>query len=171
MKKILSIAVFLFITAAVFGQAQKGTVILGGTAGINNTSSDGAGFLIVNISPLLGYFVSNNVAIGGNLDFTLVASDGDSESAIGISPFARFYFTSAGKNRFFAQPKVGITASGGSTSLLFGLGVGADFFLNDFIAIEAILGYQRTQYPEFEFGTNTIGLNFGVMAFLNRNKE
>lgn len=176
MKNLCALLLLLAFAANLSAQIQKGTVLLGGTVGFNNVSEEGEGLTSVNVSPNAGFFLSDRFAVGTSLDFVLVASDGESSTSFGLAPFARYYFNDSGKSRFFGQAKVGFQTGETdffeeSTALIFGVGIGADFFLNDNVAIEAILGYQRLQYPEYEVGLNNIGLNFGVAAFIGGGKK
>lgn len=175
MKNTLTILLLLAATVSLSAQIQKGSLMLGGTVGFNYLGADGDGATSVNVTPNLGYFISDQIAIGSSLGFALVVSDGESSSAFGLSPFGRYYNNGTGRNRFFGQVKIGVLTGDSdfaddSAAWLFGLGIGADFFLNDNVAIEALLGYQRLYYPEYEAGLNNIGLNFGVAAFISRNQ-
>ncbi len=176
MKHFFPLLILLVFATNLSAQIQKGTVLLGGTVGFNNLSSEGDGITYINVSPSAGFFLSDQIALGGSLDFVLVASDGESSTSFGLTPFGRYYFNESGKSRFFGQLKAGFQTGDTeffeeSTALIFGFGVGADFFINDNVAIEAILGYERLQYSEYEVGLNRIGLNFGVAAFIGRGKE
>ena len=171
MKRICTLLIILTFAASLSAQIQKGTVLLGGTVGFNNISEEGEGITSVNLSPSAGFFLSNRFAIGSSLDFNLVADDGETSASFGLTPFVRYYFNDSGPARFFGQSKVGFQIgntdfSDVSTAWVFGVGIGADFFLNDNVAIEGFLGYQRFQYFEYEVGLNNIGLNFGVAAFI-----
>ena len=176
MKNFCTLLIILASFTILSAQIQKGTVLLGGTVGFNNISEEGEGITYVNVSPNAGFFLSDRFALGSILDFVLVATDGESSASFGLTPFARYYFNASGASRFFGQAKVGFQTGTTNffdegTALTFGLGVGADFFLNDNVAIEAFLGYQRLEYSEYEVGLNNIGLNFGVAAFIARGKK
>ncbi|MBK6993428.1 MAG: outer membrane beta-barrel protein [Lewinellaceae bacterium] len=176
MKHFFLLLILLVFATNLSAQIQKGTVLLGGTVGFNRISEDGEGITYVNLSPNAGFFLTDRFALGSSLDFIVVASDGESSTSFGLSPFARYYLNEGGKSRFFGQGKFGFQIGDTdffdeSTAWIFGLGIGADFFLNDNVAIEAILGYERLQYPEYELGLNHIGLNFGVAAFISRGKK
>ncbi len=177
MKNFLALLILLITVTNLSAQIQKGTVLIGGTVGFNNVSEDGDGITTINFSPIVGFFLSDRLAIGGSLDFNLIADDGDNTTSFGLTPFVRYYFNDSGPARFFGQAKAGFQigttdfSEDVSTALVFGLGLGADFFLNDNVAIEGFLGYQRLQYPDAEFGINNIGLNFGVAAFIGRGNE
>lgn len=93
-----------------------------------------------------------------------------------VFSFARVYFNDSGISRFFGQLDVGtqipdLEEIDYGISFVGGLGIGADFFLNENVAIEALLGYHRIQDFEAEAGVNVIGLNFGVGAFIGGSEE
>lgn len=176
MKSFFGLLIFIVVAANLSAQIQKGVVLFGGTMGFNSTGSDGAHITSINVSPSAGFFISDRFAIGSSLDFVLVSSDGESSTSFGLVPFARYYFNDSGTSRFFGQAKIGIQTGdtdffAESTAWTFGIGVGADFFINDYVAIEGLLGYQRLQYPEYEAGFNNFGLNFGVAAFIGRGHK
>lgn len=177
MKLFLQLLIFVLTTTTISAQITKGSVLIGGTVGFNTLSEDGTSATVVNISPTAGFFLSEQFVLGSALGFTLQASEGSTVTTIGLIPFARYYFSNAGNARFFGQFNVGFQNTNSSefdvdgTSVVIGLGIGADFFLNDHVAIEGSLGYQRLQYPKYEVGVNNIGLNFGIAAFIGRNKK
>lgn len=168
-------ALFLLVTSLSAQQLQKGSILLGGSVGINNTSIEGSSFTLFNASPMAGFFLSDNFALGGKINFLLLASEGESSSSLALGPAARYYFTQSGKNCFFGQVDTGIQieelGGDGDPLFQFGIGIGADFFLNDHVAIEGIIGYGRTQNFEAEAGLNNIGLNFGIAAFIGGGKK
>ena len=181
MKTFITLLLVLSTAASLSAQIQKGTVLLGGTFGFNNVRTEDYKTLVVNISPTVGYCFSPRFALGGSLDINLLEkSDGASRSIFGIAPFVRGYVNEKGNARFYVQVEAGIQSeklqySNGLSSLLFGIGLGADFSLNKNVAIEWVLGYTRSEYIEtVYFGsnspTNTIGMNFGIVAILNKKK-
>lgn len=175
MKK-LSFAIILIVTANILtAQVQKGSVLLGGTVGITNYNNEGAGITFFDVFPKVGFFLSNRFALGGGLEFRLVTSDGSSEGSIGQSIFSRIYFNKSGMSRFFAQLDLGAwepDLDDGEVDIMTtgSLSLGADFFLNQNVAIETVLGYRRLQDFEADAGLNNIFLNIGVAAFIGGNK-
>lgn len=172
-----NLCTFLLLVASVTvlsAQIQKGSIILGGTVGFNNVSEEGESITVVNVSPTAGFFLNDRFALGSSLNFAVLASEGEDATTIGLTPFVRGYFNGSGTARFFGQLSLGfqslLSGDEGTTLLVLGAGIGADFFLNEHVAIEGFLGYQRVQDPG-DFGTNNIGLNFGIAAFIGRDKE
>ncbi|MCB9264972.1 MAG: hypothetical protein H6558_08105 [Lewinellaceae bacterium] len=84
------------------------------------------------------------------------------------------YFNEDGMSRFFAQIDAGgripdLDAGEANTMTVGGLSLGADFFLNEFVAVECLLSYHRFQDFGEDFGMNAIGFNMGVAAFIGGN--
>ncbi len=176
MKNLFLFLLLVAFTSNLNAQIQKGSKLLGGTVGVNNINEDGSSITLVNVSPRVGFFLSDRFALGGGLDFTLAVGNGDTEGSVGLFPFARVYFNAIGMSRFFAQLDIGAQIPDlenveGAPPMLGGLSLGADFFLNENVAIEALLGYRRVQDFEADAGVNVIGLSFGVVAFIGGNKE
>lgn len=177
MKNLLLFLLLVAFTANLNAQIQKGSKLLGGTVGINNISEDGSSSTVINVSPQVGFFLSNRFVLGTGLDFNFQTGEAvDEVASLALLPFARVYFNDSGMSRFFAQLDVGAQIEDlgeieGAPPLAAGLSLGADFFLNDNVAIEAQLGYRRVQNFEADFGVNVIGLNFGVVAFIGGSKE
>ncbi|GAB4496477.1 MAG: hypothetical protein OHK0019_28220 [Saprospiraceae bacterium] len=172
MKNALILLLLMALASSLDAQIQKGSVLLGGTVGVNNISEEGSNGTIINVSPQVGFFLSKRFALGTGLDFKFQTGDVvDEVTSLALLPFARVYFSDSGMSRFFAQLDIGVEIRDfdeleGAPPLAAGLGIGADFFLNDNVAIETLLGYRRVQDFEADFGANVIGLNFGVVAFI-----
>ena len=141
MKKIF-LTLALSITCAIFAQAQteKGTLLLGGGAEFKSTSADGASVTNYSLSPNIGYFVAENIAVGARVDFGGSSSDGESVSNYQIAPFARYYFLPIGSNaKLFGDASVGFagsSAEGDKGATVIAVQAGPAFFLNQHTALE-----------------------------------
>ncbi len=160
--------------AAAVAQAQptKGSILIGGTAGFTSTSSGDFNETLVSFSPLAGFFVTDRVAVGGQINMNFFGGDGDADgNIIGIGPSVRYYFNGSGATRFFGQgnfswQNIDFGDNFSDSGVGFGAGVGLDHFLNQYVALEAILGYNTFKFSDEEDGTNTFGLTIGVAAFI-----
>jgi outer membrane protein len=176
MKNIFTILVVAALSTTLSAQIQKGSVLLNGVVGFNNISIDGSSYTTIYIAPSAGFFLSNRFVLGGTFSFSALFRDEENTTNIGLEPFARYYFNGSGAARFFGQARGGFSVDGsfnGDPYLNFGVGLGVDFFLNDFVAIEASLGYDKS-YIDLESaggGINNIGINVGVAAFLNKKQD
>lgn len=178
MKNLMTLLLFVVCVGGISAQIHKGSVMLGGTLNFRNISyvstilaNENTHLNILTVSPTAAYFLSDRFAIGANLGFSYIHSNtGTDGKTFALVPYGRYYFNGSGSARFFGQLNAGFQASGGETLPVFGAGVGADFFLNDDVAIEASLDYKRIENFEAESGTGYIGLNFGVVAFLGKSE-
>lgn len=156
---------------------NSGAWMLGGSLGFNSIKTDGDdnSETYFNISPNVGYYIINNLAIGARINYLSYSYDGDSESQFGFGPWARLYVV----NSLFAQVGVDFGSTGmdffslladeGSSTLNFGIGY--SWFLNNSVAIEPQLQYSIYSGDEDSFLADytKFGFNIGVQAFLGRN--
>jgi outer membrane protein len=172
---ILSIvALVVAFACAAQSQTEQGRWLIGGNAGFNNRSVDGNGITTFTLSPNVGYFVIDNLAVGGQLllEETQSAKGGfNDKTSFGFTPFVRYYFADAGPARFFGQGRIGFGTEkfaniDAESYFTFGLGAGVDFFLNDNVALEAFLGYDNQKFQYLDDPYNNFGLNIGVQAFI-----
>jgi hypothetical protein len=160
----------LFSFTLAFAQTEKGNMLLGGTAGFDVQFEDPDNLITIDVSPTIGFFVADNLALGGALTLGTTKAGDFSLTNYGIAPFGRYYF-GTGMTRIFIHGQFGFagvkfdlggdneeTSSG--TALLIGPGV--SFFLNKHVAIEGVLGYTK-QFGDVD--TSDLGLRFGVQAY------
>ncbi|MGN6533552.1 MAG: outer membrane beta-barrel protein [Ginsengibacter sp.] len=157
-----AIAAFGFATKAQNFGFQKGDVILEGAIGVSTTDNKTTEMKTssFNLTPSVGYFVTDKVAVGLNLGYgesksTNYSGSTDSytkTNAAGIGVFGRYYFLDLGQRfKAYGEADLGYDQMGGETSngttttkndkvntFGIGAGVGANFFLTQKIAI----GYQ-----------------------------
>lgn len=95
-KLLLSLAVILSSTALTV--AQKNTTMLSGTVAYTKTTDVKASYTI---TPLVGYFVTDKVAVGAFGDFAKVDADNKTTN---VGVFARCHFMNVGKKlQVFSQ--------------------------------------------------------------------
>ncbi len=153
-----------------FAQTEKGNMLLGGTAGFNVQFEKPDNIVKIDISPELGFFVTNNLAFGGAINLGTTKSGDFSITTYGISPFGRYYF-GTGMTRIFLHGQFGFAGAtfdfGGDKESTTGsallVGPGVSFFLNKHVAIEGVLGYTK-QFGDLD--ASDLGLRFGVQAYL-----
>lgn len=165
-------------------QIQRGYYLIGGNlANFSLGFSDGRPFSM-NITPKVAWFTTDKIAVGGFVDIGLSTAEGAGTTFnYGLGPLARYYFgssdvstttTSARRSsRFFLEGTVGlqgINAAGGSNTngLGIGIGPGLAYFINDNIALEGLLKYNKA----FGFGddaaSSLLQLNLGFQIYLPR---
>ena len=117
-------------------QTEKGTLLLGGNATYTNVENTSTFML----SPKIGVFVADNLAIGGQ--GSLFTSDGFTSWSVG--PFARYYFGKNMKGKPFVGANVGISDMENADSEFgFGAEAGYALFLNKSVALEFGVNYNR----------------------------
>lgn len=167
MKKLFILAVLVTASTLGFSQTSKSTWLLGGSAGFNFSKMGDAKSSEINLSPRIGYFFMDNLAVGAQVGFNSdKPSGGDADTYFGAGPFVRYYFTDMGKNaKLFGHAEFGFGSfkSGGGPSVNatnWGIYAGPAFFLNPSIALEATVGYGQNKSKGFD-ATGTFGVNFG----------
>ena len=176
MKKLLVLAAFVGVASFANAQTTAGSIMVGGSLGFGSgkseatTSSvtvDGPKITAFNISPNVGYFIMDNVAVGLRLGYGSqkntqkdVPAAGDEtvtkQSDFTISPFARYYVSMADKAGLFLDASVdigsgktttdvttgGTTVSNETTDKSFGINVrpGVYWFVTDHIGLEGTFG-------------------------------
>lgn len=163
-RKTLSFVVMmLFVSLLTFSQTQKGRWIVSGnsTFQVSNTKPEnGDGKTMVILSPSIGYFVIDGLAVG--VDLNLLTSDGS--TAFSILPSASYYFDTKSQVKPFAQMGLGYSSLSTNNNTYGGLAVGAGagvlYQLNDNVGVNLGLQYLRSDYDSAI--TNTIG---GLMGF------
>lgn len=161
MKKLL----FLLVAgiAGTYGvakaQIQKGNVMWGGDIiGANVGLNSGSGFDL-NLSPKLGYFVKDNLAVGGyvNLGVNKAGTGFSTKYTYGIGGFGRYYL-SPGEHgidnllkhgRFFAEVNAGFAGQNQkgqptNNGFNFGFGPGYAYFITPNVGLEGLIKYNGT---------------------------
>jgi hypothetical protein len=158
--KILKIAIaILLFTITANAQITKGNWIVGGTGNFssyetkysnngNEVTNKGIG---INISPNIGYFFINNLAVGTSISIGYTKpKDSESSFGYGFGPFARYYFLKEDKrinffaqaNYIFGESKLG---SNKSTSNGYGFKGGSVIFFNRSVGAEITLDYNSSK--------------------------
>lgn len=172
---------FLLVTTLLNAQGitSQGNFMMGGTLGFSTADSNveinvdgttvnnnGTRATQFNISPRIGYFITNNFALGIGMDYTLNRikepvdlSDPETDyqteydSDLLFGPFGRFYFPIAADKAFFLQANFGFGSSQDrirvgedpqttSTDVIAAsFGPGFTIYSSDAIGIEAIVKY------------------------------
>ena len=160
---------------AVNAQLQKGSVMVGGNVGdIEFGLGSGSNFSI-SLTPRVGYFIQDNVAIGAKLKAGFTGQRyGSSTYNYGLDAFGRYYFgpkvfkTGLKEGRWFAEAAAGFSGvKGADVGFNVNIGPGYAYFLNEHIALEALALY----YGQFGSGSvNGLSLNMGFQIYLPSSK-
>jgi hypothetical protein len=218
MKKAILIFIILIAKLSSYGQLDKNTWLFGGSGSFSSTVStvtytsdilspsrvegnyDRARFNQITLSPTIGYFLFNKLAVGvkPNLNWTerthISTSNPGNYTGSGFSrdiligPFVRYYFLEKEKpfnilfessyQRSFFSSIYGIKGYSNNISLL----AGTALYFNKTIALEFLLGYNRffrtykiesagINYPEINQTFIQKGLQFNVALQFHLEKK
>ena len=161
----------LLCSQSALAQPSQGSVMIGGNAGFNSRSYNNNTYTYLYLIPQVGYFFTDQFAAGALINLEFFGGDSDG-SWIGIGPYGRYYFNNSGPVRAFGQAGIefyNIDFGGNSDSFTnfgFNIGAGADYFLNESVALEALLNFNSNKDSEDDDSEINIGLNIGVAVFI-----
>lgn len=141
----------------------EGDIFLEGNIGFNSSSDKNtpeeksSNF---NISPKLGFFISEDLAIGGRLSFNsskteVGGTDTTDSSGFGAGAFARYYFLDLGERfKTFAEFGAGYTSLNDkiSDSKFNTIGAGLDLGINYFVTEKIALSFGLRNVLSFSTG-------------------
>ncbi|MEC5158140.1 OmpW family outer membrane protein [Chryseobacterium sp. MP_3.2] len=196
MKKMFLVgAVALFATMN--AQTEKGSWVVGGstTLGFNsvstkysagNNSESDPKISTFTITPSVGYFVIDKLAVGLDLGYTSISTKDDNEnvsvSTTSVLPTATYYFKSASNLIPYLGAGIGYasqkTEYGSEDLTLDGFAWkakgGLVYLINQNVGVDLGLGYNQfvntqdeTEFStEYKTTTSTLGVNVGFTLFL-----
>lgn len=155
------------ICLTIFGasaQLQKGSTMVGGGIGSMGFQFGSGANFSMNLTPRVGYFIQDNVAIGGKVDLGFHGYKGNHTFDYGLNAFGRYYFgpkefdTLLKEGRWFMEAGAGIGGkNGAAVGVNLNVGPGYAYFLNEHVAVEGLVLLDTT------LGTGTAtGLTFNV---------
>ncbi len=187
MKKLLltALAIASFATASAQDENtagfSKGDVFISGAAGFNSTKTGDVKGSTFNITPRVGFFASDNIAIGLKAGYTSQSQDNaffngvelvDSEiNTFEIGAFGRYYATPSSKFSVFGELDAAYTSSKVDTGadvttngFAIGVSPGVSYFLSSNFAIEAAWGALQyaTSKPDVDGAENTNNFEIGL---------
>ncbi|NVO10707.1 MAG: outer membrane beta-barrel protein [Bacteroidales bacterium] len=195
LKFFLSVFILMLFVFSVYGQTTQGTFLLGGDSKLDfsamnskwktdNGSGSSGSSMSFQLSPKIGFFIIDNLAIGVKLPIGISYQEDKnhnkfSSTSLGISPFIKYYFgtsnikpylnSSAGFSSLTAKdnPVNGSTIKSTTGMFSFDLGGGFGIFLNDKVSVDIGVGYNYTSYKDKENNDNNYrniysGLGLGV---------
>ncbi|WP_260391874.1 porin family protein [Apibacter muscae] len=184
------IKLFLPMLAMTFGlgnlaqaQIQKGNLMVGGTItdmdfGLKKGQSWGIG-----ITPKLGYFIKDNLAVGGyvNVDISKQGQGSTTRTGYGVGAFGRYYANKEDINnllkngRFFFEVNAGLEGANQkgeptTNGFGFGLGPGYSYFITPNIGLEALVKYNGLTGGGNEGYQHDLSFNVGFQIYLPTSK-
>lgn len=174
MKKCMMVLAVAAMAMGAKAQTQKNWYLIG--ANLSNIGLDlqkhNTSFSF-QVTPKAAWFIKDNLAVGGEVDLGIETAKGYTNFSYGIGPLARYYFSSKEvsvlkKTTFFGEANIGIAGNNvksngtsvNTNGLGYGFGPGLAYFVNQNIALEALLKYNGS--VGFGNSTTTNGLNFGL---------
>ena len=166
------------------GPTDRGSKILGGTAGVERTSSEGSTSFSFSVAPVLLLFVADRVAIGGEVGFGYFDHENGNTTSWQVGPAARLYF---GPSSAKTLPYIGAAVQIGSSNTSTDAPVSTDtessawrvegvagltFMLSRQVGVAGEFVLQRDERT-FDVGTTEVtnsltrfALRFGLAAFI-----
>ncbi|MFN5324392.1 MAG: outer membrane beta-barrel protein, partial [Bacteroidota bacterium] len=169
MKKIALLMVMSVFSLAAVAQTSKGTLLLGGGAGFKSESEGESSSSTLELSPNLGYFFADNLAVGAQIAFTSYGGD-KKGSMYSIGPAIRYYAFELGSNaKIFGEANFGFGSfdsgeegADALSSTSWGIKAGPAFFLNESIALETTVGYGSEKVKDAEEASSSFGVKIGL---------
>ncbi len=188
-KSFFTLTLIAFCAYGAVAQVEQGKILASGSLAFSSSSYksqyDGNTMYdfnttTVQLSPRLGFFITDAVAVGAGLGFATSTLKNENskgtETSVSLSPFVRYYLPQGA----FGQAEVGIGSSKlkgegeqKTNDFLWSLGVGYAYFLNDNVAIEPMVSYNAATNTDaddtkYKQKTNTISLAVGLSIYLGR---
>ncbi len=195
MKKASFLTIGLFVISIGFLNAQtnQGKLLLGLSSDIFSlgyttvkTKSDAGGsedadkLFSVNLSPKVGYFVIDNLAIGLDFGVGLIANnigtdDSNTTAWISAGPFVRYYVPTS-KVLPFLELGGALGSQGTNTTVKYGGGIGLAMPLSERVMVDVLAGYHALYHKDREDNADnerailgTLGLSIGFVVLLGSN--
>ena len=162
-KLFISMMIAISLSSMAYSQTYKGNWIVSGNSSfqvLSSTPEGGDASTTVTLSPSIGYFVANNLAIGASV--SLQSTEGT--TIYSILPTASYYFETQSQIRPFVELGIGYASISADDENFGGLAVGAGagimYLFNQNVGLNVGLQYLRN---DFDLGViNTFG---GAMGF------
>lgn len=201
LKSFLGVFILMLFVFSVHGQTTRGTILIGGESNFDLSlmnskwKSDGgsgsnSNTLSFGVSPKIGLFIIDNLAIGVKLPIGFQFQEDEnndkfSSASLGISPFLKYYFGTSNIKPYLNgsvgfsnlvmkdDPATGPSDKNTVGMFSFELGGGFGIFLNDKVSVDIGLGYNYSSYKEKENNDNNyrsiysgVGLGVGISILL-----
>jgi opacity protein-like surface antigen len=189
-----SVRIVMIVFFGLFSFILNGQVFIGGNFGLNTSGGsfdngtitvDKTSSVSFSILPMVGIFLSENVAVGASVNLSLSRTKFpgtpetiNTSSGIGVSPFLRYYAIRMDKFSVFGQGNIGFSYSGSkskvggtstdgpkATSLYLNLVPGLSYDLSDRLSLETsinVFNLGVSQTITKQGSTKDITTNFGI---------
>lgn len=182
MKKLLLTTCLFVAMTTLTAQTNEGfnkkDVFISGSFGFeSNTVKDGTvstSTSAFSFSPMVGYFITDNIAIGGGFSFSNQPFEFDGDAfdvtSIGVRLMSRYYLNPGKKFSPFGHVSLGfgtinpeLATEGDINTFDLGFSPGINYFLNNHFSVEATIG--RIGYSSLSttgYSQSNIGLNLNL---------
>lgn len=184
--KIYYLFLFLFLITFSNANAQitKGNWIVGGSLSyirIYDTSPNSVSDIqsILNIKPIVGYFLKDKFALGLRSEFiryngSIIGSNRSSSYSLDFGPFLRYYFFPVNNRvNLFSETAYLLSLSKSDASKWasnngFLINLGPVFYLNSIVGLEFTLGYSSQFWKNNNGSLNNIRTGIGLQIHLEK---
>lgn len=182
MKKLSTLLIMLLtvMVITVKAQTQRGNMLIGAQlANIGGVFQSGSSSFTFGITPMVGFFIQDNIAIGPNVGFDYTHANDENYFTWSVGAFGRKYFDDPSiefskRSTWFLEANAGIqgvNAAGDNTNGLgLGFGPGLSYFITPNIGLEGLLKYDLTLGFGSSVTTNQVSLNVGFQIYLHKDK-
>jgi len=173
---------FIFVIKNVNSQITMGNWLVNGTASFSKLQSSSTAitqFKQTNfqISPSLGYFLKDKLAIGLRPSLTYGSNTvANSNTIISIGPFVRYYILKTHNIiNLFTEGRYALgsnTGKGQTTSLklnTYSIAAGPVLYFNSSVGLEFIIDYSISKYIEFPGNNNEMRFGIGFQFHLEKD--
>jgi len=166
-------------------QIQQGNLMVGANLANLDIGLQNGASVEFNLTPRLGYFVKDNIALGGLVKLGVdYAKNRGTTVEYGIGAFGRYYlgdkrYEILKHTRFFGEANAGFggtnTKVSGSDAITtngldFGFGPGVTYFITPNIGLEALAKYNLTVGFGSSATVNRLSFEFGFQIYLPTKK-
>jgi hypothetical protein len=152
------------------GQAQTshGNLMFGGSANFQVSQADK--ILVADLTPNVGVFIMDGLAIGGSVQYGMVRyGSSNNHTFLGLLPMARYYFESRQPLRLFLHGDAGYYRRTAEAYLRHGYGVstgpGLAYFVNQNVALESMIRLGMNRYSNGSSSAE-FSFRFGAQFYL-----
>jgi opacity protein-like surface antigen len=156
MKKLIVVLLFVFTTSFINGQSpiSKGTFTIGGDVSFSSQSFDNVSnnMTVLTINPKVGFFFFDNIYSAISIDYKHQSMGYFSYNLLGVGPEVRYYFDLervkpfAGLGFTYYEQTSGDSNNYKTTTSVFTLSGGVNFFLTNYFALETSINYSFINY-------------------------
>lgn len=166
MKKILVVALVAMLGISTYAQdGLKGTWFATAQLGYSDNGGSGSdAYKVTSVVPIVGTFVTPNVALGIGAGFVSVDDGGTTSSTTVVEPLARKYWNVAGSLYFYGQVAVPLLFGENTTTYGATLTPGLDYVVNKWFTVEFSTTLASLHFTSVDGGDTSTAFSLNPMA-------